>query len=377
MPHSMCAIPPVLRDQNQAANLLRPRCTRGRFKPLRPVDVQGTLCHAGWSAHERYRDIGAHMRPKAHADIRTPSERNDGEVGAVSSSVEPMTDLLNAMAGAYGAELARRRLVTSRPQVFEVSGDGGPLIPPGSLLMATGAVGEQLLADLAVAARAGDAQRVSDVISRIRGVAKSAEAERRRSGIDELEALAAIGTFGQVSYGGQLIAHAQMITSSMPVSLAFLPFNGGSLPAPNFSVSHYHNLPDTRAETLVIVRQPLSTDIEARVNREFSAVSADELLGPARPEANWLVAAAFVGVVAAGVAGAYYFAHRAQEQVQADQAANEEALGGVPTTLPSEFADLLADLAPMETQVANMSAQAPTRALIQLRTELLKGKRIG
>jgi len=291
--------------------------------------------------------------------------------------VDGTADFIDAMAEAYGAELARRRLQISAPQVFEVTGEGGPLIPPGSLLVATGAADDELLADLAAAARTGDAHRVSAVVSEIRHMTEAVEAERRASKIDEVDALAAIETFGQVSYGGQLIAHAQMITPSIRVSLAILPFNGGSLPAPSFSASHYHDPPNARAETFVIVRQPLATDIEARVSREFSAVSAEELLGPMRPEANWLVATAFVLVVGAGVAGAYYFARRAQEAVQADHAANEEAAGGVPVTLPSERADLLATLAPMEISMADISAQAPLESLIALRTELLKGKQIG
>ena len=174
-----------------------------------------------------------------------------------------------------------------------------------------------------------------------------------------------------------MIAHAQIVTSSVRVSVALLPFSGGSVPASSFSASHYHNRDSARAETLVLVRQPLSTDIEERVSREFAAVTADELLGPMRPEANWLAATAFVVVVGAGVAGAYYLAHRAAEQVRADHAANEAAAGGVPVTLPSERADLLALLAPLERYVGDISTHAPLDALIQLRAELLKARQIG
>lgn len=315
------------------------------------------------------------MKGTPPVDLRTGSKAPHRGSRAVPPQSEVVDDFIAGMAEAYGAELARRRLQVSSPEVYEVSGEGGPLIPPGTLLLATGAADDEFFADLATAARAGDVVGVSDVISRIRQA--TAEAERPGSGRVASEVLEDIETFGQVSYAGELIAHAQMISSSIRVSLALLPFNGGTLPASSFSASHFHNTEDARAETLVLVRQPVSTDLEARVSREFAAVSADELLGPMRPEANWLVATAFVLVVGAGVAGAYYLAHRAQEAVHADHAANEEAAGGLPVTLPSERADLLDTLAPLEASVGDIDTHAPLEALISLRAELLKSKQLG
>ena len=110
------------------------------------------------------------LTPPADSWTGSKTLRRSPPIAAPARS-DGVADLIEEMAGAYRAELARRRLQTASPQVYEVSGHGGVLVPPGTLVMATGAADDELLADLASAARTGDASLASEVISRIRQVA--------------------------------------------------------------------------------------------------------------------------------------------------------------------------------------------------------------
>jgi hypothetical protein len=283
-----------------------------------------------------------------------------------AQSQTDVNEWLDALIEAYPAELSTRVEQTSQIPVFEVTGPGGALVPSGSLLIVSAHPADEVLGAITEAARAGDAGPVSHLLETVER--NQNRAPRWQPGdADPVAVLRDVDTFSTVSYEATAIAHALLIKDALPISVTHIPFNGGRLLESAFVAHHYHNSPQRRASSIVIVCRPDCSDVEKRLSDEYSAVSADELVGPLAPEANWLIAGALILIVGAGLAAAYVLARRAQ---RANQGPPEQR------HLTQEFIENRAWLERSLAEVSEITPECDARAsagdLIALRAELLK-----
>jgi hypothetical protein len=140
--------------------------------------------------------------------------------------------------------------------------------------------------------------------------------------LEEIPALA------ELSYGNRVLASGVFSIPQTGTMATLMPFIGGKLNPSNFGITAYLTPHGQPLEHVVIVRQPALTPIERAVLDKLPEEFSHESLGDATLAA-WPGAVAFVLIVAAGVAAAYYFAREAQrvqqERAQQEQQAQEHA----------------------------------------------------
>jgi hypothetical protein len=123
---------------------------------------------------------------------------------------------------------------------------------------------------------------------------------------------------GDVSYKGRILSRAFMVSETLPVNFAFLPYLGGDLDHEGFELTQYAKRSGA-LEALIILRKPKLTRVEQDLLKQIPPEQSSLQIGDAGIYANCIIAATLtVLALAAGIYVTYivYNQMRAERERQ-------------------------------------------------------------